>query len=41
MDMKILIAGFAIARVTCLYGLRAAFAAIIVTFCILYVLAQP
>jgi hypothetical protein len=34
MDVKIVVAGLAIAAVTYLYGLRAGLAAIIVTFCI-------
>jgi hypothetical protein len=41
MDVKIVIAGLAIAAVTYFSGLRAGLAAIIVTFCIFYILAQP
>jgi hypothetical protein len=41
MDGQILIAGLAIAVVTFFCGLRAGLAAIIVTFCIFYILAGP
>jgi hypothetical protein len=41
MDAQILIAGVVIAAVTFVHGLRAGLAAIIVVWCIFYILGRP